>query len=348
MPFGKAKSETKQDTIISAILSAAADNGRFIRPWRIPAERDDEPIIRNGFQCEDYGDAIILERRDSGQYNVYSTVTPLFEYSLRARTVCRFLKEKVLPNCVENVSGTYRICYNDIVSDDHNCLVFSKKKDQQLALIPDLYQMADYNCCSWRQEIKDQKEPVRFEQKKPMSIFAGAPTGEAVDIADNERVQACIWSASGNEDVSRFSITHWIRKREAAEQAFSKELVEKITRPHASVLEQLEYQSVMSIDGNTAAWDRPVWVMGSQSILLKKRGQHECWYYRFLRHGTHYVDIAELDEVRTAVNHYAANPRERLRMTEEANAFVADFISPKAAVMYTAALLDFVSDRHKP
>ena len=179
MPFGAVKAEIKKPTVSDAIIAAARENARFIRPWRTPSERNDDPIFRRGCDHEDYGDAIILQRRDSGRYDVYSTVTKLFEYSLRARTVCQFLQDKVLPHCAENVSGCYRLCYDDIVSDHHNCLVFSKKKDQQLALLPDLYQMADYNCCSWKGEIAGCGEPVPFEQKKPQCIFAGALTGES-------------------------------------------------------------------------------------------------------------------------------------------------------------------------
>ena len=355
MPFGKvkatapAKTKDPSEAVSDAIIAAARDNARFIRPWRVPSDRDDDPLLRRGCEREDYGDAIILQRRSTGRYDVYSTITPLFEYSMRARTVCQFLQDQVLPNCTVDVSGCYRLCYDDIVSDRENCLVFSKRKDQPLALLPDLYQMTGYTCCAWERELRERgSEPVPFDQKKLQSIFAGAPTGETVNIADNERVRGCVWSASGNDDVSRFSITHWLRKREAAEQALSKELVERITRPHVSVPEQLEHQSVTSIDGNTAAWDRPVWVLGSRSILLKKRSPFECWYYRFLRHGAHYVEIGEWEEVRSAVRYYDANPRERWRMTELANAFVRDFIDPAAAVRYTAALFDAAADLHKP
>jgi hypothetical protein len=37
------------------------------------------------------------------------------------------------------------------------------------------------------------------------------------------------------------------------------------------ITHELGRQAVTSIDGYTAAWDRPVWVMRSESILIKKR-----------------------------------------------------------------------------
>ena len=295
MPFGSVKAQPRSvespsvgnqaiqaDSVLSNIDAAARDNARYIRPWRELSERDDEPFQRRGSESEDYGDAIILQRRASGRYDVFSTHTSLYHYGLRPRVVCKFLQEKVLPLCTTNVSGCYRFCFDDIVSDNENCLVFSKKQDQSLALFPDLFQIADYTCCSWKTQLASQPESVPFESKKPLCIFAGAATGGDPDILKNERVQACVWSASGNADVSSFTLSNLLSvwPRAVADRALTAPIVDKIVGGHVSVHEQLAYQSVLSVDGNTAAWDRPVWVMGSQSVLLKKSSPYECWYPR--------------------------------------------------------------------
>lgn len=48
-----------------------------------------------------------------------------------------------------------------------------------------------------------------------------------------------------------------------------------------SIEEQLNNRYILSIDGNTWAWDRPVWIMQSNSLFFKYESNNVGWYYDF-------------------------------------------------------------------
>lgn len=335
MQTGMEVSARAQDNI----RAAATDNARFIKPWRNLADRDDdEPRVQD--------DAVVIQKRAStGAYDVYSTPPRKSDFMIRISTVCNYLKHRVLPTCEGDMSGAYRVCYDDQIDerDDTNCLVFSKFTDQRLALMPDLYQMANYS-----NRGPFLADPVPFADKKPQTVFAGGSTGSS-DVLQNARVRACLWSLAGNRDISRYMITNIVQiTPDAFADALTIPIANQIAGPPIYINEQMQYQSVTSIDGNTAAWDRPVWIMGSRSILLKQTSDCVCWYYRFMKPGRHYVDIPTWDAVRPAVAFYAANPKQRFQMTEESRQLLTDYVDVPQGIAYTRTLLETACDLYKP
>jgi hypothetical protein len=57
------------------------------------------------------------------------------------------------------------------------------------------------------------------------------------------------------------------------------------------------YRHLISVDGNTAAWDRIPWIMASNSILWKQKSNHECWYYPLMKPNEHYIEFDEFPEL---------------------------------------------------
>lgn len=321
------------------IRSAALDNARFIRPWRALEDRDDDdPKLQDDL-------LIIQKRRTTGKYDVYSTAPRKSDFTVRINTVVDYMKNKVLPTCETDVSGSYRICYDDMLDerDESNCLVFSKFTDQTVALMPDMYQMANYS----NRGILNPQDPIAFEKKRPATIFAGSSTGSHT-ILENERVKACLWSLQGNRDIARFKIT-------AVVQITADDLINALSLPIANqivsqaiyVPEQLECQSITSIDGNTAAWDRPVWIMGSRSILFKKHSDCICWYYPFMKPGRDFVDVHEWGTIRPKISYYNSNAAERWQMTEDAHQFLRDYVDVPCGIEYTRTLLERSCELYK-
>ena len=178
MPFGGAVSKLnkRQEQINENICRSAKENARFIKPLRDISERDDD-----GSE-----DAVVIQKRASGRYDIYYTTSPRPNDSwhmggipTRQSILAEYLNF-VASKCTTNVSGFYRICWDDMNFDVNakNCLVFSKYKDQQVALLPDVYQILDYKHAGLTKEeqqichgVSDGITP--FDQKKPMSVFAG-------------------------------------------------------------------------------------------------------------------------------------------------------------------------------
>ena len=55
--------------------------------------------------------------------------------------------------------------------------------------------------------------------------------------------------------------------------------------------EALQYKYLISIDGETAAWKRPEWIMASQSVLVKTTTKYYQWYYDGLVPWFNYIPV---------------------------------------------------------
>ena len=55
--------------------------------------------------------------------------------------------------------------------------------------------------------------------------------------------------------------------------------------------EALKYKYLISIDGNTAAWKRPEWIMASNSVLFKTTSKFYQWFYDGLVPWHNYIPV---------------------------------------------------------
>ena len=179
MPFGGVvtKFNDRQQQIEENICKTARSNARFIKPLRDISEREDD-----GSE-----DAVVIQKPASGKFDVYYTTPPrshdawhMGGIPTRQSVLAQYLR-RVLTKCTTNVSGLYRVCWDDMNFDAgaENYLVFSKFKDQHVALLPDVYQMLDYQHAGLTREehqiclgIGEGITP--FAKKKPMTVFAGS------------------------------------------------------------------------------------------------------------------------------------------------------------------------------
>lgn len=58
-----------------------------------------------------------------------------------------------------------------------------------------------------------------------------------------------------------------------------------------SITDHLKYKYLISIDGNTAAWQRVPWILNSGSVLLLVETDIEEWFYEDLIPYFHYIPI---------------------------------------------------------
>ena len=58
-----------------------------------------------------------------------------------------------------------------------------------------------------------------------------------------------------------------------------------------SIEQHLKYKYLISLDGNTAAWQRVPWIMLSGSVLLLVETQVEEWFYQDIEAYVHYVPV---------------------------------------------------------
>jgi hypothetical protein len=105
------------------------------------------------------------------------------------------------------------------------------------------------------------------------------------------------------------------------------------------MVDQLQYKYLISVDGNTAAWDRVPWILNSNSILLLKASNHKCWYYDFLIPYVHYIPFNNDEEIETII----ASTEDRSHIVQNANQFVQDYLKHDRHKLYMQYLLEAIS-----
>jgi hypothetical protein len=69
--------------------------------------------------------------------------------------------------------------------------------------------------------------------------------------------------------------------------------------------DHLKYKFQLTIDGHTAAWERPVWQLYSNSVMVKQHSHLNQWYYPALQADKHYIDVGtEPQEVLSILSQY--------------------------------------------
>lgn len=63
------------------------------------------------------------------------------------------------------------------------------------------------------------------------------------------------------------------------------------TMGKVSITDHLKYKYLISVDGNTCAWQRVPWIMLSGSVLLLVETDMEEWFYADIIPYFHYVPI---------------------------------------------------------
>lgn len=258
--------------------------------------------------------------------------------------ICEYLANTVFPNVSReaNLQGYYPIELHDsnsYLDNDKNyagVLVFAKnfELDPHTPLLPDPFQIGNYG---GRLNISD---PYQWEEKANKISFFGVTTGDR-DPTKNMRIKICNWSRE-NRDISEFYLTRIAQMSPDIVMnriPYAREMF-------ANYVDQ-EHQYVnkilLSVDGNTASWDRLMWIMKSKSLPFKYESQEILWYYPLLQDRTHFVEVS-LNSMRQHGEYYMANPNEAKHIIANANGFVDRYINPVSTMFYTAQLFEFGSD----
>jgi len=68
---------------------------------------------------------------------------------------------------------------------------------------------------------------------------------------------------------------------------------EKKQSSFVDVADHMRYKYLMSVDGWTAAWLRPNWIMASNSLLIKQESPKIEWFSYRLKPYVHYYPTAQ-------------------------------------------------------
>jgi hypothetical protein len=274
------------------------------------------------------------------KFNTNNSIEYTNNNYIRKDIFLNILNEKIVPKLSIKNNFIININLHDICTDT-GTLTFGNNTDNKSVLIPDIYQMYNY-----KDTIIDYNEELDFKNKINKIIFGGSTTG-SIDIEKNERINTCIWGNINNwaKKNTNFKLTNIVQITNDQLSFYTRKNninIESITGNNISINKQLKYKYILSIDGNTWAWDRPIWIMQSNSLFLKYESCNVGWYYNFLKEDIHYISV-NTDNMEKKYNFFENNTNQALEIINNSKKFVKDYCSEEAWIFYFKSLLEEIS-----
>ena len=256
------------------------------------------------------------------------------EVVVREPDVIAFVEEacRVFPY-KEEITCTVAIGLHDTYNKHTSgLLVFSRHQDARgQIVIPDLYAMQNYG------GKLDVIDDVCTTDKIPTALFVGVTTGD-YDPFNNKRLQLCAW-AQHHPNVATCSISRVVQIPYHEIKSAYPDCDMFINNEDMSVAQQHQYKFLISVDGNTCAWDRLPWILNSKSICLKHESENIEWYYPLLQPGVHYIPFENFDDILQIVQ----SKKNNTDIVEAANTFVRNYLIRDSHLHYLGCVLHSLS-----
>jgi len=232
----------------------------------------------------------------------------------------------------KNINLVINVGLNDTYHNNLGIMVFSiTNSNQQNILIPDYYSMKNYD---GKLDIKDN---LLFDKKSNKAIFVGSSTG-SINSRVNERLNLCNNFINNNHIKCYISNFCQISMSDINNEYPNYRL---FSSRHIPISKQLEYKYIINVDGNTCAWDRIPWILNSNSLCLKKKSSHKCWYYDFMNKDEHFIEFVNDDEIEKKINTISLN--ECNKIINNANEFCNNYLRRNCHLEYMSKLLYYIS-----
>ena len=249
----------------------------------------------------------------------------------RGQSVLNFIKN-VCSNFPKKINCKLAIGLGDAHDNlKEGIMVFSKNKESNCILIPDLYSMNNYG------GKISKRDNVPFLRKRNEGLFIGSTTGNG-NPEKNSRLRLCDFSLNNKKIKAYINNICQISEDKIA-KTYPK--YKNFLHKNLSIEEQVQYKYLINVDGNTCAWDRLVWILNTNSICLKQKSNNKCWYYDLLENNKHYIEFNEPDELINIINNL--NEQKCNDIIKNANAFVNEYLREKAHMLYMGNLLYNIS-----
>ena len=229
----------------------------------------------------------------------------------------------------------FSIGLDDNYLHNWNIFTFSKNKYIKNILIPDLYALNNY---SGKLNIIDMNK-----NKINKIVFAGTDTGNSVDLKLNQRLDFC--STFANHMLIDAKVTHIAQLSKERIASVYPNVDQFLSNP-ISIDDQLRYKFILSIDGNSTAWDRVPWIMNSNSLLLKYKSDNVNWYYPLINDREHYVECDKFDIEKKFI-YYVNNLRELNFIISNANHFVKQYLNYDSQMFYFKSVIEKCKENNK-
>lgn len=167
------------------------------------------------------------------------------------------------------------------------------------------------------------RDPMGWEQKKPMAIFRGA----------------CRHKPQREEFVRQYIHHPLLNIRDTSRDSIFPE--DYCQRKPMSLYDHLKYRYIMSLEGNDVASNLK-WVMSSNSIAVMPKPTCETWFMEGrLIGGYHYIEIQpDFSDIVEKIAYYEAHPEECKAIIAHAHEYVSQFWNPRREKLISLLVLN--------
>lgn len=167
------------------------------------------------------------------------------------------------------------------------------------------------------------KDPISWEDKKPVVIFRGDCYGKPHRTRFVE-----LWGDDKDCDLKATDHKSGLAEHQVAKRPMS-------------LYDHLKYRYIMALEGNDVASNLK-WVMSSNSVAVMPQPKFETWYMEAkLIPGYHYVEIADdYHDLKEKIQYYEEHPDEAKAIVAHAHEWVAQFQDSKREALISLMVLD--------
>lgn len=109
--------------------------------------------------------------------------------------------------------------------------------------------------------------------------------------------------------------------------------------------DQLKFKYLLMIDGARGAWERFVWQLQANSLVMKHNSTHIQWYYKGVQPYIHYIPIQDEQDLTQKIAWAETHPDEVLKIITNANNFAEANFSLEDFYHYYIVLLNQYGDK---
>lgn len=282
----------------------------------------------------------------------------------RERIVLNALHKLVNTYNVKNVDLVIFIGDNMVITNDkkwdtlfqsipafHSSIDLNSKAEKNLIMMPDIHMLSLDGWNKLYKDIKDSSALAPWENKINKIYWRGSTTGGVYQTEDRiyniknysklPRISLVMMSLSFPDKIdARFTAYYQFDHSQSSQDLFKVLTILFEDSPKVPEVEHLPYKYLASIDGNTAAWVRPLWIMASNSVLLFQF-RYVQWFSAAIKPWVHYVPLDyDISDIFQKLEWLRTHDAEAKKISENANKFIEAVMLPEHILEDFAFLLN--------
>jgi hypothetical protein len=113
-----------------------------------------------------------------------------------------------------------------------------------------------------------------------------------------------------------------------------------VTKRKLSIAKQARHAYLLTVDGNSASWDRMAWILASRCVPISFRPRCLNWYDLALQEGVHYLAAESVNDIRDIMHKLNENEGIREQVVKQGQEFARKWFSRESIVAYAVELLN--------